>query len=417
MEPIIQKAFKQVSCPSCSTVMDCYDKDGSEYFACPSCRTYFYEDNSGQGVVVEKFESSRKFEPVLAIGSNCSFRGKKFIVTGCVQKYEPGEGLRWQEYFLHNNTDEDYHVLARVEGEWNLVWKSKRQDYEVTDGETKYAKQLNPYKQFDHYVSYDFVLEYAIGEFDTNILAESRNLYVEEYLNPPDMLVSERMGVELIWYQGMYVPDEAVEEAFGKSKGYTEANERKADKLPTYYKYGFIMVLFIIFAQIIISAMKPEKVLLNDSFVTIPDTGTFSAQLKPIDAGKIKIASSGSVTFHYVTDVANEWLEIPVTLTNEKTGQTYEFTKVAEYYSGYEGGEHWSEGSNNGEAVLSDVPAGTYQVNIFPGSDIKRNFTVSVYIVQNEVLYSNLFLLILAIAGVPLLWSIGRSFNEYSSNY
>jgi hypothetical protein len=92
-----------------------------------------------------------------------------------------------------------------------------------------------------------------------------------------------------------------------------------------------------------------------------------------------------------VATLANQWLELPVSLVNEQTGQGFEFTKNIEFYSGVESGESWSEGSRNADAVLSRVPAGRYHLNFYPFTEQGVAPELQVTVQANPALPSNFF--------------------------
>lgn len=396
--------YEEVICPSCSNTIRYYDVKDSAWFGCNNCHSYFSNVGNASAQVIRKFHSRHRFYPALALGKEGNLKGKRFIVSAYLEKHEPEEDLYWKEYLLFNPDEDSYYVLALTSGEWNFVWKSDRQDYQVMNtnvmSEEYVALQQNPYKKYDHYVSYTYDILYAVGEFDTNILDDIHRLKVEEYIAPPDMLVSEEKDGELIWYKGMYIPNGEVKEAF--AGGFDDKEEETSiDKWPMIRNCAGMMLALLFTAQLIIGYMKPEKQLLNASFQLSRDTTL--TRIMPIDAGSISVNGPTSLTFDFRADAYNEWLEIPVTLVNVKTGSTFEFTKVIEHYSGYEDGESWSEGSNDADAVLSNIPAGTYKVNIFPGTDSMKNFTLDVIITQNQMLYSNVLLILILILAYPAI--------------
>lgn len=396
--------YEEVVCPSCSNSIRYYDVKGSAWFGCSYCHTFFSKDDNASAHIIRKFHSRDRFFPALALGKEGNLKGKRFVVSAYLEKHEPEEDIYWKEYLLFNPDEDSYYVLALTSGEWNFVWKSDRQDFQVMNTNvmsSEYvALQQDPHKKYDHYVSYTYDIIYAVGEFDTNILDDIHKLKVEEYIDPPDMLVSEEKNGELIWYKGMYVPNGEVKKAF--ADGFNDKEEETdVDKWPIIRNCAGIMLVVLMVAQLMIGFMKPERQLFNTSFQLSRDTTL--AKITPIDAGTITVNGPSSLTFYLKADAYNEWLEIPVTIVNEKTGRSFEFTKVIEYYSGYEGGESWSEGSNDVEAVLSNIPSGTYKVNIFPSTDSMKNFNLDVIIVQDEMLYSNMFLMLVLILAYPTL--------------
>jgi hypothetical protein len=60
--------------------------------------------------------------------------------------------------------------------------------------------------------------------------------------------------------------------------------------------------------------------------------------------------------------VSNAWAFFDMTLVEERTGRTREFSDAIGYYHGWDGGESWSEGSRRGGASVPRVPPGRYRL-------------------------------------------------------
>lgn len=60
------------------------------------------------------------------------------------------------------------------------------------------------------------------------------------------------------------------------------------------------------------------------------------------------------------SDVDNSWANVSISLVNEKTNEMRYTSKDIERYSGFEGGESWSEGSRNEEFNICGVAPGKY---------------------------------------------------------
>jgi hypothetical protein len=71
-----------------------------------------------------------------------------------------------------------------------------------------------------------------------------------------------------------------------------------------------------------------------------------------------------NLEFDIEAPVDNSWFEFTATLVNANTGAEYSLEKGVEYYHGYSEGESWTEGSTRETAYLSEIPAGTYNLQI-----------------------------------------------------
>lgn len=409
-------SYQEVTCPSCGTTIKYYDTEGSAYFGCVECQTYFkYED--GNKEIIKKFDHHESPHPGLAFGSTGELEGRKFIVTGLLKKRDNNEGIVWEEYLLFNKEEDSYYVLAVTNGEWTFVWRSQRQEFKVmntlVDGDAYVALQDNPYKKYDRYTSYQFETLYATGEFDSNVLDDDGNMQVAEYLNYTDLLISETNDEGRVWYRGKVKPFYTIRDAFEEIDTKYIENIRE-DNSSLVYKYGGISVFFLFVWMIGNSIFNSPNRVYSNNFGLHKDSTAWGKYI-PIDVGTFKVHGHTGLDVAINTNVDNQWLELAVTMVNKNTGKTYEFTKVAEYYSGYEGGEKWSEGSHSIDAVLSSVEPGEYSMVIYPYSDSGASFAMNVSVEEHTILYSNFILALLLIIAAPVYLVIKKNVEE--SNY
>jgi hypothetical protein len=121
--------------------------------------------------------------------------------------------------------------------------------------------------------------------------------------------------------------------------------------------------------------------------------------------------------------VDNDWFELNATLVNQSTGTEYGLEKGVEYYHGYSDGERWSEGSNNEDAYLTQVPEGDYVLQLqgvrSTGYGHVQDFHVTV--TYDTMMESNFWLSVLALLIWPVVQYIRTHNNEkkrwYNSPY
>ena len=167
------------------------------------------------------------------------------------------------------------------------------------------------------------------------------------------------------------------------------------------------MVLLTIFIQLVINKSAEDKVIfqaeynrndLNDQKVLVTPSFT-------LDRGP------QSLEVLLYAPVNNDWFFSQFALVNETDGTEYNFTKEVEYYSGYEEGTSWSEGSQSGEAFLSRIPAGKYHLNIYPEFSVK-NQTFSIVIRRDIPMYLNCLITCLGIVLFPAFYFLRRHYRE-----
>lgn len=391
-----------LACPSCGQYIPITDTADSAYFGCTQCHSFFSAIQDNQPVVIKQFSESSSVSPVIPIGQQCYFDKCNFTVTGFVVKYDERGAVQWVEYMLFNPELDYYYVLAHQGRNWYMIWRSNRQDFTVMNTAVNFdawvAMQTNPYRKYDHYTSYLFDIHYAAGEFDYNILDEERVLQVEEYVDDiGELLVSEMMNGETTWYRGRQLTLLELKNAFGENYPPEFEDIDAIEK-----KFAYIFCGMVLVVQLLLSVVKQPVELMNAAYATKSDSTSWG-KLNAINFGEIAINGPASLEFDLAADVDNEWLELAVSMVNKETGESYEFTKVVEYYHGYEAGESWSEGSKSADAVLSKIPTGNYLINVFPYGENAKEFTVQMQITQNTVLYSNILLAMAIIACYPFL--------------
>jgi hypothetical protein len=415
--------YEEINCPSCSDKVKSFDTEGSAYFACANCQTYFKQDTDKPAQIIRTFLESNAVPPNITIGTGGFLRGKRFKVTGYIYKWDANEDVYWREYLLYNSEDEDYHVLAEHEGDWYLVWKADKQDYEVEVsgyGVPEYSvTEQDPYKKYYLYTGYYFHVQYAVGEFDTDIVDDEAKLRVEEYVAPPEMIVSERKEGVTTWYRGTYLPPSEVYRAFNlytnvpadKKIRSNMKREQFFERWPLIRNAAFAIALLLALASGTLHILKEPKKLIEVEY-NPSQSQAFWQGVKVLDGGRITVNGPAAVHFRFGTNVYNKWLELAVTMTNTKTGKSYEFSKVIEYYAGYEGGENWTEGSQEANAVLSRIPSGTYQINIYPTFEAADSLFLVMQVEQDPTITSNLWLCLALVLAYPVFQWIKKDFYE-----
>ncbi|MBE2290475.1 MAG: DUF4178 domain-containing protein [Chitinophagaceae bacterium] len=401
----------RVKCPSCGCDVLCNDTANSTYFCCVMCDTYFKKEGDKVAEKIDVFPRNLIYQPLLPLGSKCTFDGREFFVAGFVVKKDNASGVVWREYLLRCEGQTWYTTLAEFNGHWSIIDQVERDNYKCYrnryDG-TFSVWQSEPFKKFKQYTSYRYRIEALRGEFDWDIGDEQEHMFVEEYINPPEMITMESYrDTDVTWYKGRYLERTELAAGFNinvddvpRSSGLGAIQVHPLDnQWPAIRTLSLLMVGLIFLTQIMLGLARPSKVVLNEAYTTTADTGAWGGNYAPIRTGSFQIKQSGPVNINVRADVSNEWMEIPVSMVNERTGKEYEFTKVAESYFGYEDGESWSEGSSEIEAVFSAVPAGTYHINMYPYSESKKEHNISINVESNTTLYSNMWWLLLLVSG------------------
>ncbi|TYZ07612.1 DUF4178 domain-containing protein [Hymenobacter lutimineralis] len=433
--PATSAAPAHVPCPKCHHQVPYFDQENSTFFVCPACHAYFKAEDDNAPVSLGKFEGNQK--PVLPLGAVGTLRGQQYRVLGWMLRKEKQAIYQWHEYMLRHEETGIQAQLAMYEGHWMLVGPAGR-DYKVSGRATSRGAQiLDEDTSYDIYNSYSPVTLYAEGEFDWEI-HEASKLTVTEYIAPPHMLVREKQGHQAAhWYRALHIEPSEVAE------GFQVPNQRMPfrtgvgaiqpapaqNSWPALRSFSLNMALLVIITQLALLFIKPEKQVLLQDFSTGRETVPTGANAEAVAAGSNRVLVSkafeiegpAALQFALTSSLANQWLEVPVTLVNERTGQRYEFTKSLEYYSGVEDGESWSEGSQDQDATLANIPTGRYHLTLYPVSENGQDLPLHLGVSQHTPLQSNAVVLLLLLAVYPVIQYLRRHSHEHNrwanSNY
>jgi|GEM_PF-3708706 len=412
--------YNEILCPGCSSTLKQYNINASCHYSCAKCNTFFIRNTDGSTERISKQDWSSSSVPGITIGATGNIHGHKFIVTGYSKRWDKNEMVYWDEYTLYDDANDCYYYLAFDEGAWIFVWKAEEQDINPRHSSElfgSYITEYNPYRKYEEYASFTYDITYAEGEFDSDIIEDAEEIKVVEYISNDHMLIAETDEEETLWYRGKLLSNYEVLTAFAKEdlSADTQKQLNKQDTEFLVKKYGVIMIVLIIVAQLVLLMFNQPRDILKKDFITLKDSASWN-NMKTIDAGTIKIFGSTALDIAFTSQLNNEWLELDVALESTNGGTSYNFTKVIEYYSGYEGGEFWKEGSQTTHALLSNVPAGEYALYISPGSDTDRSFPIKVEVEENTVLYSNAFLAILIILLLPGFYALRKHLREQAKH-
>ncbi len=419
LPPTPQPVSATLDCPSCSHVITYYDVTGSWFYGCPNCHTYFKYENEDPPEILMRFPE-KALPGILPIGAEGYLGGQLLRVVGYMHRQEKGTNYDWREYvlLLPNGT---YTQLAEYEGHWTYIWPIKGNFVEYSKGIRAFYVDANE-RQYRLYNRYKADVLMAIGEFDWDVLDEEK-LNVSEYINPPYLLVGERnpKGISE-WFAGEHKSSEQIATAFGLKttdlpvKVGTGAVEPpySSEKWQAVLSFTAIALAMLLACQLLFMAMKPRTVVLNTAYTALREPGTVANQFKPVITKSFQIEGPAAVEIDLSAEIDNQWVELPVSLVNEQTGQSYEFTKVIEYYHGTDGGENWTEGSKTDEAELSRIPTGPYHLNLYPISEAAGEVRGSVKVTQNPMMIGNLLILALLLLIYPTYLLIKRATMEHS---
>ncbi|MFC5408568.1 DUF4178 domain-containing protein [Larkinella bovis] len=399
-------------CPHCQAPIPGYNLAESSYFACARCQTYFHYGDTGPMEIITAFPPLPT-PPALTLGQEGYLDGEWIRIIGILRKREIQYEDSWLEYVLMTKQSEPL-MLSEFRGHWMIirpaeaVYKEEKSQT-VREGDREYAL----------YNQYNCLILNAVGEFSWNILDDAK-LTISEFIAPPHLVSRETGESQTEWYKATYKTPKEITAAFGLPEtalpqplGVGALQPSPAGlKRKTVGWFATRLALAVVVVQVLFFILKPPKTVFANPYFWDPDS-TRQTRSEPIVSASFTLDNPGAVAIELKVSVDNNWFELPVSLVNEQSGQTFDFTRIVEYYHGYEGGENWSEGAQDDKAILSRIPAGNYHLNFYPSSEGKNRVSFQVKVIQNPILYSNFFVLLLLIAIYPIILYIqDKSFEH-----
>jgi hypothetical protein len=378
----------------------------TEAVGCGSCGAIMDVTSEDIQILSAAVTHERAFTPRFAPGSRAVLQGAEHEVVGYMRRAMTADGLHyeWGEYLLHNH-EKGYLWISEYQGHYSLIRttaNSPRQKPSLGPQQMSYLGR--DYKHFQTCVA---TVTYVVGEFNWRVkLGDEVN--VHDYVSPPLMLSCERTDNELSWSLGEYTEPEVLWRAF-KLKGEPPPKVGIAANQPSPYAgrpgrywrwYGAALVLALL-VQTGFSLSVDDRPLVQLQGA--------AARGKPFETTTPPFSITGSrprpVGMSIRSDVNNSWIAVTAVLTNAQTGDAFSVGREIGYYSGWDGGESWSEGDRESLVRFPQVPPGTYTltVEVEAAPDAQRPATTSVSLYRSPPRWLNL-LLLLGLLLVPPIW-------------
>lgn len=375
-----------------------------------------FETRGSSLSVLAHFKTYDQVAPLIPIGSKGRIKDVLYAMVGYGRFKEFNFPYQWREYVLFNPVH-GYALLAEYDGHWNFF----RFISDYSHGKAHYGAfdyQGDKYQLYNHYRSECL---YAEGEFFWDI--RDVNCSYTEYVAPPYIITRILGGRELSWMQGEYLEPKAIKAAFDLQTPMPgQSGVGAAEPYTSGFSFSFLKKVTLValcllgLFQVFLSRASTERLLSGHSY-ELPEA-SLSNSPASLAGPTLHLSNtwsgSSNLLFKLRAPVNNNWFSLGVTLVHTQTLQEYDFEISVEYYSGYEGGEAWSEGSQTTEELLSALPGGTYQVILQPyretGSSV-NNFALTVE--EDVPIWSNFWITLLLILVFPvLLWYRQYSFEH-----
>jgi hypothetical protein len=334
--------------------------------------------------------SAVPFRPRLPLGGAGTLNGHPYVVLGAVLKKTTSGGADyfWNEYLLKETRTEAYHWLAESNGHWSLL--EPEPAGEVSEGPRYATFHDRRYRIFSRN---DATVDAVLGEFYWSV-AKGETTLATDFVAPPRMLSKEQAKTEVNWTEGVYVPKAEIEKGFKlpeplPSPSGVGANQPwpHAGTSHLWWRTAGILAAVAVAVFIVATILAPRRVVFDKTFDLVDPKGkvwaergagalgTWQAQGAPAAADRVLLSAPFETTrkvnleVEFFASTNNNWVGAGADLIAEGSGDVRSFYLLSDKYSGVDGGEHWSEGSQGRTTWLSKVPAGRYVLRLDPESD------------------------------------------------
>ena len=365
----------RLACPNCNGSLELRAPDQTLRIACPYCGTLVSVEAGALSIIARQ---TRVPKPAIALGSRGRFADGELTVIGHVGRSAQVGGEWWgfEEYLLHAPAV-GFRWLVCSDGHWSYVQP-------VAPGAV--ATSLNARYSgvtFRRFQTAPLRVDTVLGEFYWRVEAGERVDSID-YIAPPAMLSCESSRSEQTWSLSSYLTTRDVDRAFGTPLG-LPSPLGVAPNQPYPGGVGKVTALVAVtFLAVAIGkcAAAPQSEQLRQEF-NVPMTSAMpklsfdptaagsAADAAPAEAtgtvvfsNQFRLDGGKNVEFDLRAPVSNDWLYAALDLVNEDTSSVVSVDTNLEYYSGYDDGESWSEGSTTATQVIGPVDPGNYVLRV-----------------------------------------------------
>lgn len=364
-QPAPTKLFREeaktgaIDCPGCGAPITLHAFGGVEQIACSYCGTICKPEDDGNLEILQKAERARR-QSVLPLHIRGEFEGQTWEIVGIVWREVVADGscYPWQEFLLFNPyAGYRWLIFQMSDGVWSIGGP--------LDGAVAVEAGMQPVatwqgERYRHFTSGNARTTYVEGEFPWQVLVGDV-AQANDYVCPPKLIsieIQKTEGGSDINFTMMRPIDGAEVWAAFKRPGapppcygiHPAAPNPYADKFfrrAALALFGAWLLLTVIYV-----GGREGKVVYT---IGLDDTDTVTAE---VDLGD---DDRRSLEFELqAVGMNNSWAYADVMLVDPVTEEAIALGLEVDAYSGVDGGESWSEGTNPRTVVVGNVPGGKY---------------------------------------------------------
>jgi hypothetical protein len=398
-----------LNCPTCGAALELQAAGQTMRALCGHCGSLL-DTSHPQLQCIEQAISAQP-TLIIPIGQRGRFDGVEYACIGFVRRKD-AEGYSWQEYLLFNPFA-GFRWLVTYDGHWSWV--------EVLQEKPRIVDSLPVHdgEGYRLFASGSATVTEVWGEFYWAVRLGESTLF-SDYIAPPNILSSEQYPelTEETWSLGRYVEPEVVFSAFGltgppreRSSTYLNQPNPHAEKGRTLRWLLPVFGILWLLISLISAGTKANESAFREVF-TFDLSGTNKTRV----SAPFRIAGSHpqSLQFDFITPVNQSWVELDVDLVNTQTKAVRELSLGAEYWSGVDEGESWSEGNRQATELIPAVEPGEYQLVMdIDGSPELGRAEFRLEITRDVMIWSNVLLGLVLLFAYPLFrWIREHAFER-----
>ncbi len=391
-----------MECIKCNHITNLETEIYFSYFICPECYSLFQFHD--QQLHFKSTISKTKSKSFLNLGKSVILENENFCIANFIIKCANGNEY-WTEYELISLSGKRKYVIEE-NGNWiiseQVEVKSDSDSLEIYYNEIEY-------KIFEKGYSTDIS---GAGFFEYKFSEET--IGFKDYINPPCMLSVEVEDNKSVYYFGTHYSRKDIKKIFNIEILPNKDNIGIVQ--PFYINLKNLVTIFCLASILVLCIHIFYYQTAKNQLIYSNDIDLISQVNKEIETDVFELEGPiAPLNIFISSNVDNSWLATDFSLVNQTTNESVYFSKDVELYSGYEGGESWTEGSNHEDFTICGVSAGKYKISFKPNKDIDDNKNSSMHL---EVYWDRnnswnfMFVLITFVAITILLYYLKNNFES-----
>lgn len=371
---------ESLTCPRCGAGIELRAPDESLRVTCGACDALL---DCGPNAPLQVLAAEKPSGPVptIPLGSAGTFSGMKWTVFGHLIRSVTVDGVRyaWEEYLLHADR-RGYRWLVASNDHFMLV-----EPIQAGDVQERARSVTHQGRRFRHFQSGTASVDAIRGEFYWKVSVGERT-ETADYVDPPLMISRESSSEEVTWSLGRYLEKSEVERAFGLEKKKLRTPRGIApcqpnphrDTARTTARLGGAFSMALVALALVLAGASDDELVYKRTFPIAtkpPDAAGAEAMVgagaafssgAPVTTEPFQVKTRASLAIRVSADVNNAWLFVGGRLVHQATNRVESFGVDLRHYSGYVGGEKWSDGDRVRTVYLGDVEPGSYVFHLAP---------------------------------------------------